>query len=218
MFIEITEPQASFYTKNGYLELEGISIDPAALFEIAKKGLSSRLQTPKISLKTPLERFIAGRDLWRIEPALESLWLRKLAPLALTLSGKDKLRLACDQWFPSDLTWDKKFPIKELFSIQGIAICALISAASSPHPVRSDLGLLPLPSKPGNVLFFRADLLLDWPSLAKSSPTDLYLCAFGLPNSVYIQNPKDPLTHMLKQFGYNFNDLLKNEFHPLIIK
>lgn len=60
---------------------------------------------------------------------------------------------------------------------------------------------------------FKPSFILDWPHVA----TDLYLVTFTLPNAVYVHNPKDPATNALKQLGYNFGDVLKNEAHPLIL-
>lgn len=214
----ITAQQASFFTQNGYIEFEGIPFDPDSLFESCKNLLASRLKIDpvKLSQKTPLDLYTAGRDLWRQDSGLQTLLLRKVAPIAMALTSKNQLRLACDQWIPAETTWEKPFPSKELFSIQGVAICFIISTNASPLPRRSPLGLLPLPSNPTSILFFKPEILLDWPRLKRIPPIDLYLASYALPNSLYIQNPKDPCTNLLKQFGYEFGDPLKNEFHPIV--
>ncbi|HSX26420.1 MAG TPA: hypothetical protein VLE89_05370, partial [Chlamydiales bacterium] len=188
-----------------YLEVEGLSLDPKALFETIR---------PSAKLSTE-EQYLNGRDLWRSHPALQSLLLRKLSPLAFALTGKNQLRLACDQWIPPKAAPKTRLPAKDLFSIQGLALCVLMAESTSPLPP-SKLGLLPLPSQPSHLLFFKPTLLLDWPRLLKV-PTDLYLAVYALPISVYVQNLKDPATNALKQLGYAFGDTLKNEFHPLIV-
>lgn len=183
----LTEQQTAFFTQNGYIELE-------------------------IPHSLPIQRL--GRDLWRQDPELQNLLVRKLGPIALILTGKKQLHLGCDQWIPATELPKKACPVKELFSIQGFALGAILAENPILPTRRSPLGILPLPSKPQNILFFRPDLILDWPHVK----SDLYLVLYALPNSVYIHNPKDPLTNALKQFGYHFGDVLKNEFHPFLAK
>jgi hypothetical protein len=216
----LTAQQTAFFTQNGYIEFE-FELDPTPLFESARKELSKRLHTalPDLFLKSPEEVYAAGRDLWRTVPALQTLLTRKLSPIAQSLLGKKSLRLGCDQWIPASYLWEKAgkaLPSKDLFSIQGLALGLIIGTPPSPPLYRSPLGLLPLPSQPGNILFFRPNLILDWPELASNPLTDLYIAAYALPNAVYVQNLKDPMTNALKQFGYGFGDPLINEFHPLL--
>ncbi|HSX10642.1 MAG TPA: hypothetical protein VLF94_02860 [Chlamydiales bacterium] len=181
----LTEQQTAFFTKNGYIEFE----------------------VPHL---LPIKR--EGRDLWRQEPKLQHFLIRTLGPIALALTGKKQLHLAVDQWFPTSLQPEKAAPLKDLFSIQGFALGA-VWAESVSIPVRkSPLGILPLPTKRENILFFRPNLILDWPHVE----TDVYLVLFALPHSVYVHNPKDPQTNYLKPYGYQYGDVLKNEFHPLI--
>lgn len=177
--------QTAFFTKNGFIE-----------FEIAHE-FPHRLE----------------RDQWRHDPKLQDFLVRKLGPIALVLTGKKKLSLACDQFISEENRPAKAGTLKEMFCIQGFAL-GIVIAENPLLPVRrSSLGILPLPSKPENILFFRPDLILDWPHVS----SDLYLALYAFPNAVYIHNPKDPATHFLKQFGYNFGDVLRTETHPLII-
>lgn len=182
----LTEQQTAHFTKNGSIE-----------FEIPHPDFHAE-----------------GRDSWRKSPALQTFILRKLAPIAFALTGKKQLRLGLDQWISSENRPTQAAPIKELFSIQGFAIGAILAPNPTILNRRMELGIIPLPSKAENVLFFRPELILDWPHVKD----DLYLVLFTLPNAVYIHNPKDPLTNQLKSFGYAIGDLLKNEFHPLIVQ
>lgn len=218
MKTEITAQQAAFFTQNGYIEFEGIDFSHEKIFASARKTLASRFKTSadKLSRIPQSELYRHGRDLWRSEESLKTLLVQKLFPLAAVLGGKRSLRVACDQWIPADYTWNKSCALKDLFSVQGIVIGALICDTECTLPVRGPLGLLPLPSKPANILFFKSHILLDWPQLLQSSLTDMYLIAYALPNAVYIQNTQDPATNDLKHLGYGFGDPLKNEFHPLL--
>ncbi len=182
----ISAQQSAFFTKNGFIEFEIPHILPPASIE---------------------------RDIWRQSESLKQFILRKLGPMALVLTGKKQLRIGLDQWILKENRPEKACLLKEMFCIQGFALGAILAQNPTQPPKRSPLGLLPLPSTSENVLFFRPDLILDWPHIT----SDLFLILFTLPNAVYIQNPKDASTNSLKQFGYNFGDCLKSETHPLII-
>jgi len=200
---------ASFYTKNRYLELEEL-LTPAEC-----KAFFAMMETEP------------GRDLWRKNPSLKDLLLsRRMAKLALHLAGKATLQLACDQWFSPDFfKAGKRMKFKELFNIQGIDCVFLIQlqpGSTLKPPKAPSLGLFPFPQGhnnsdcQGSALIVNADLLISWPDL--SSSLGLYAVAYSLPPSIYVQNLLDPATHLLKQFGYNYGDLLKNETHPLITR
>ncbi len=209
----LSAQQASFYTKNRYLELEEL-LAPAE----CKAFLAMMQESP-------------GRDLWRQNPSLKEFLLsRKMAKLALHLAGKSVLQLACDQWFePNFFNIAKRMKFKDFFSIQGIDCVILIQLqpGSVQKPPKSPaLGLFPFPqgqrgnseglSSEGNALIVNSDLLIAWPDL--SSDIGLYAAAYSLPPAVYVQNSNDPSAHFLKQFGYNYGDTLTHETHPLITR
>lgn len=199
----ITEQQAAFFTKNGYIEFEGLSFNTEEIFAAVSKN-----------------NYLTGRDLWRKNKILESLLLRTLAPVVIGLTGK-RLRLACDQGIPFNPLLKTACSLKDLFSIQGLVLGAIFSSSNVELGARraATVGIPPLPKQSSNVLFVKPMILLDWPLLAKSSPVSLYIVTYALPNAaVYVQNPNDPCTNFLKQFGYGFGDLLKDSTHPLCIK
>lgn len=154
-----------------------------------------------------------GRDLWRTTPALQQFLTRKLSHIALTLTGKKKLLLGCDQWFKAGHLPKQAGPLKEFISVQGLALGVAISANPSQTARRSGLGIVPVPTTAERILFFRPDVILDWPH----ATSEVYLAVYVLPTAVYVHNGKDPFTNSLKKFGYNFGDVLKNEFHPMIM-
>ena len=216
MKTEITAQQTAFFTRNGYLELEGISFQSEQIFQSAMHGLSSRLIDKEEKLP-PEKLYLKGRDLWREEPILKHFLAQKIFPTASILSRQKRLRIGADQWIPASYPWRKSCCLKDLFSIQGLILGALISFKESNHAPNPHLGLIPLPLKPNHILFFQPQLILNWPDLPESCATDIYLMAYTLPGAIYIQNEKDPLTNELKHLGYGFGDPLKNEFHPLLI-
>jgi len=184
----IVPQQTAFFTQHGYIEFE---------FDLTNI-------LPLVSTQQ--------RDLWRKNSVLKEFLIRKMGPIALALSGKKQLRLALDQGMHPEGMPKKATALKDLLSIQGLKIGLVIAE----NPVRaakiSPLGLSPLPTTSHHVLFFRPDILLDFPSIS----SNLYFAFFCLPNAVYIHNKKDPLTNYLKDLGLNFGDVLKNETHPLL--
>jgi hypothetical protein len=202
MTLTISAQQGSFYTKNGYLELEGLfeEAECNSFFQLMQNGLD--------------------RDLWRNNPPLKELLLsRKMSQLALHLTGKSSLRLACDQWFFPNYFLNQPTKLKSLFSIQGTTVVILIQwqpGHVQKPPKTGSLGLFPFPQGQGNVLIIDAELFINWPPL--SSGVGLYAAAYSLPPAVYIQNPSDPAGPLLRRLGYGYGDSLNNETHPLIYK
>jgi hypothetical protein len=182
----LSAQQTAFYSKNGYIE-----------FEIPQK-------LPPCDI---------GRDQWRTHPKVQEFLVRKLGPIVLDLTSNNRLLLACDQWITKENRPEKPCLLKDMFSIQGLEIGVAMAVNQTMPEKKSSLGILPLPS-PGQILFFRPSLILDWPHLA----SDIYLAVFGLPTAVYAHNPRDPATNFLKQFGYNFGDVLKNDTHPIVLR
>jgi len=195
----LTSQQTAFFTQNGYLEIAGVAFDPSEIAASAKAALANRP---------------AGRDLWRCAPSLKKLITARLAgPISQLV--KNPVRLAFDQWMTPCLP-DRICPVKELFSIQGLVLCALFSPKPIALPARraSAVGIAPFPLDTANILFVKPHILLDWP-LVKSN--DLYLASYVIPNAaVYVRNPKDPSAHFLKELGYEFGDTLEESTHPAL--
>lgn len=217
MTLSLSAQQTAFYAKNGFLELEDLfsAVDCPQHLSSIQEALSLRERTMETA-----SPFARGRDLWRDAAGLKALLLsRKLSSLALTVSAKPLLRLALDQWFEPGFALDGPKKLKDLFCIQGLSCAVFIQF--SPGTVKlptkmSPLGLPPFPHKQGSALFVTPKLLLNWPSLQPGM--GLYLAAYALPASVYVQNPSDPAGILLRQYGYGYGDPLRNDTHPLILK
>ncbi len=181
----ISEQQGSFFTANGHIEYE-LPHEPFSCSEM--------------------------RDQFRKDETLKDFIFRKLAPLALALSGKKQLRLGLSYWITEKNRPAKALPLKKMFNIQSPFLGMSIATSPQIPLKRSALGILPLPSEEGRVLIFRSEILLDFPHVT----SDFLLIAFTLPNAVYIYNPMDPEPLFLKKLGYQIGDRLKNETHPLI--
>ncbi len=180
----ISDTQTAFYTKNGFIEFEIPHPIPTAI----------------------------ERDQWRHDEELKRFILKVLGPLSLILTGKKQLRLGLSMWITLENRPSKAGKLKEILSIQNLAMAMAIAENPILPSKQSPLGILPLPSSEKEILFFRPDLILDWPHVR----SDLFLILLTFPNGVYVHNPNDPQTTYLKKLGYEYGDSLKSETHPLI--
>jgi len=193
MQMHITSQQIRTYAQFGWIEFEEF-LSPeqcaAALNEIQtlllRRGHHRHL---------PLEStYQAGRDLWRQSQPLQQLLVsRHLSAAAATLSGKQPLQLACDQWIPEN------YPLSPLnmqahLSFQGLVCGCLLS-------FEGELA--------GRARFCQPDRL---PRFEKSSQL---LIAYGSLQTIYIHNSADPCNPQLKGLGYQFGDRLLPKTHPL---
>jgi len=207
--LTISAQQAAFYTKNGFLELEGVFTPSQceALLTAIDQTMTRRLG----------QEVIHGRDLWRDTPLLKTtVTAKKLTGLAFDVSRRPTLRLACDQWFPSGFSLKTPERLEKLFSIQGL-VCTLFIQLD-PNPVelpskQTPLGISPFPRGQGNVLLITPSLLLNWPPVPSIG---LYCVSYSLPASVYVENPLDPAGLALRKLGFGYGDPLRNDTHPLI--
>jgi hypothetical protein len=190
--ISISAEASIFFTKHGWVELE---LDRDDLDELIEKNA------------------LLKRDLWRSIPQLQKFLTRKLAPLALALSGKKQLLLGFDQVFSEKEMPRNSCPLKEIISVQGLALGIVFSKDPKQALRKTELGIVPMPSSEKRILFFRPDIILDFPH-AKS---DIYMALYVLPSAVYVQNGKDPDTNFLRKLGYNFGDVLKPSLNPMVM-
>ena len=164
----ITAQQLVYFRQHGQIRFEGFPVDFAAI-------------------QTAAEKATAKRDLWRDNPFLKKLIERDLAPLALELTGRKRLRIGLDQWIDAPVS---NGPMQALFCLQGIALVMVLT------PTALDV--------------------YDPSSLASLLIPGAYLIAYAQDNARYIANTKDPFVFNLRKMGYNYGDVLINEFHPLI--
>ncbi len=132
-----------------------------------------------------------GRDFWRKSPALKKWISHTLGPIALELTRKSVLRLACDQWIDRPVS---QGTIKDLFCFQGIAALFCFSLQQ------------------GEVILD----IFDSSSLSSLLPIPCYVVVFGNEKTVLIENKQDPFTLTTRNLGYVYGDCLVNPFHPLI--
>ena len=120
----ITTLHQAHFKESGKICFDNFPFKPQEIQQAISNTLNTRLKTSEDPL-------IAGRDLWRDCPVLQKFLLRKIAPLAMDLLAKQKLRLLCDQWLPSPI----KAPLDTLFGFQPIfCIVSIHDAITFYHP------------------------------------------------------------------------------------
>lgn len=157
------------------------------------------------------------RNCWSLDPILKKLSFNaSLISIALQLAQTSKLRFGFDHVFASleDLKdfFKPEVSLAQMSSIDGLEIAALInlSMAPSEEPTPSTF---PLSSASG--CFFHPKKPLDL-SQIESASGPFFLITFCKPNARYIHQALDPYTHLGKQEGLAFGDLLATPFHPLL--
>lgn len=134
---------------------------------------------------------VDSRDNWRHQPELKKWIISKIGPLALEITGKAKLFLACDQWVSHP--WAEK-PIQDFFCFQGLVlICAFYKEEKQLH-------------------------FLEPSHLTSKLKTPCLLIAFGLDSTRLIANPNDPFATQTRNLGYVYGDLLNPLHHPILFK
>lgn len=192
MILTLTAEQTAFFSKNGFLELEGF-LKPNEIAEIA-------------SLKP-------GRDHFRSNPIIKKLLLsRKMSNIVLALLNKDKATLGLDHKFDLDFFLKTPEKMKNLFCVQGLSLFIFFQVGATSECEGSKLGILPFCKTIGNILIVKSDLLIQWPNVH----ANVFLAAYSSSPMVYIDNPRDPFCESLKKLSYEYGDRLRNETHPLL--
>lgn len=170
----ISAQQLVYFRRQGHVRFENYPLDFQILREFGEKSK-------------------CARDLWRSTPFLKKWILQTLGAMALELTKKPALRLACDHYLNAPAS---ALRIQDLFCFQGLACVFVFSQ-----------------SETGTTLD-----VFEPSSLASLLPKEAYLVAFALDNAVLIENPKDPFNAATRNLGYVYGDRLANPHHPLIIK
>jgi hypothetical protein len=198
----ITKDQRFFFEKNHYIEFEGL-IKPKDLEVLQKKAARGEIK----------------RDLSRhdkeVEKILHSL---SFAWIAAELSSSSYLRFGFDLLLASE---DPLFScLSEESSIQGLKCCMMLCLEGT----RSDAkavdgeGIDPFPSEPGSAVFFLPSTPCNPKSSLLHKEQKFLLFTWAQEQALYVFEPKDPWTHVLKKEGYVFGEQLKEKTHPVILR
>ncbi len=158
-----------------------------------------------------------ARNCWSQHPELKKLSFNStLTSIALGLSQTKTLRFGFDHLF-SSLKELKDFfkadlPLSKISSIDGLEIAALINLSLEPSPEQFAT-TFPFGSASG--CFFNPKKLLDL-STIENAEGPFFLITYCKPQARYVYQSTDPFTHLGKQEGLVFGDLLAPQFHPLL--
>lgn len=144
-------------------------------------------------------------DLWRTNPSLKKIILKpELAGLAAELSKVQPIRIAYDRLIEGPIA-KEPMNLIEISAIRkivsGVAIQLGSYAGEEPH----------VPKQKGSGIFFAPYHPLNFPEGCK-----LLLIVYTESKAFYVRELQDPNCHALKKLGYNFNDRLRSETHPIL--
>lgn len=193
----ITSGQISFFKKYGYLAVEGLF------------SLKEREEIEKnISLLSKKRR-----DLWRNNPfLLQFVQKKKLLQIA-SLLVKKPLRLLYDQLL---ISGEEKIPsetksLQEKSCYREILLGVLVKLKAAPPSEEEEKEL-----KNASLIFLQGNSPFPFHSLLSEKGDAYYLICYGNKKAMFVENPLDPYSSDLKDQGYAFGDLLKEETHPMV--
>lgn len=157
------------------------------------------------------------RNCWSQHPEIKKLSFNSsLTSIALQLAQTKTLRFGFDHLF-SSLKELKEFfksdlPLSKISSIDGLEIAALINLSTAPSP-ESFASTFPISAASG--CFFNPKKTLDLSNIEEAQGP-FFLITYCKPTARYVHQSADPFTHLGKQEGIVFGDLLAPQFHPLL--
>jgi hypothetical protein len=219
----ITPDHRSFFTKNNFIELEGLlPLDQIASLNInCPEAIAKRLKIPfwKLDEKTGIELFKAGYDLWRdSNPIKAILHKNNIATVASELFEVLPLRFGFDQYIAT--TKDASTPFSEPLPLQDTCcLSPLAGALILPlHDLLEPLPFFPMPQKAGHGLFISPSLPIPWPELFSTPDLQFIMIGFATGKTLFRPDTIDSHAVNLKQIGYVFNEYLKDSVHPILLR
>lgn len=230
MQFSVLSDHIAFFHTHHYIVFEKLAKKNAlvTLASDLKEMLHNRLKKEnKVFLESSInDLFLAGRDSWR-ESQIAKSWTLKsqFATIASQLTKKKPLYIGYDQVL---LHSSMKTPILPPFfssslsissrsCLQGIA-CALLLQISPLSVEEGHLSDNPLSSLvQGSGIFFHPDFPF---SLEYFQPPNRlcmqFLIVYIEKNAIYKRENRDPHTHALKKWGYQFGDRISQTTHPCV--
>lgn len=159
----------------------------------------------------------SARNCWSSSAEIKKLSFNPtLSSIALQLAQTKSLRFGFDHLFSSFQELKEFFkadvPLSKISSIDGLEVAALINLSLAPSP-ESFTSTFPFGSASG--CFFNPTKPLDL-SNVEAAEGPFFLITYCKPQARYIHQSADPFTHLGKQEGLVFGDLLAPSFHPLL--
>ncbi len=224
MRFAITADHQDFFTKNHYIEFEGIlPLDQVSLLKKnAEVTIAKRLRIPpeKFKEKSAPELYFAGYDLWRNNEEIKKIAHKQaFASLASELMQAVPLRYGYDQYFATyqcnaASPYDLPYSLQDISCIHPLVGGLLLPLQDLPSPPT----FFPMPLKVGNGLFISPTFALPWPHLFSTCGLCFILIAYAAEKAIFRADSHDPHAVALKKLGYVFNDPLKDSIHPIVFR
>lgn len=203
----ISNQHINYYIEHGYIEFE--EIFPQGHIESFVEKIS-----PLVDLSTDKSLYETGRDIWRKNPMAKKIATdNTLVHIAKTLTKSRYLRLAFDQMYKSTYFIPAEKNLESTFSFQNLTSLCFLRLDKSAK--KDDLSPPYIPTAFGQVTFVNPQKAFSYaPTLA--SDTLLYCIGYGGQRTLYVHNLSDFHNYYLKQYGYSFNDHLRDPHHPVV--
>jgi hypothetical protein len=228
-----------FFIKNHFIEFDHlVPPDQLESFQHRLHALLIKRQKKDSTKKSPLsakDLFMAGYDVWRDEDVLRKFVTNKVfAEIAAELCEKKPLRLAFDQYFPSNSKTiskekseyasllHKKSTLANFSPVQGV-VCGLMLCLSGEEKKNDETSqhspeLSLFSETPGNGVYFDQDAIINFEEWSSKENHDYLLIVYSIEKAVYIMQPDNPHSNTLKNFGYVYGDRLKDKLNPILVR
>jgi hypothetical protein len=220
MRLAITPDHKEFFSKNGYIELEGM-LPVSAVTEVKKSAeetLAARLKIPaaKLNAQPAAALFQAGYDLWRDNEVVKRVAQKKdFALLASELFQITPLRLAFDEYLcaTDGCPFSERLTLQETSCLSPLAGALILPLSDLPKGPS-----FPMPLNAGSGLFISPSLPIPWPELFATEGLRFLIIAFAPKKTLFCADTRDPHAVNLKRLGYVFNDQLGDLLHPILVR
>jgi hypothetical protein len=183
MKFALAKEHREFYAHHHFIEFENI-LSPEEIDSLCRL------------IKETLKKSATKRDLWRQNPEIQKIILKRcFAEIAKELFKQPLIRIAFDQYQES---------FSPLSLTQMSCVRPIIGAIAVPIQENSS----------GKAIYFSPTTPFTLPFCNEP----LLIIAYTGSKAQYILTESDPHTHTLKKIGYTFGDHIKSETHPIIIK
>lgn len=227
MKISVAGYQYAFFAQYGFILFEALfTPEIADLWLVAESVLSDRKKSGQPSYPIKDETLFYGRDLALTSPDFQKkLFSSRLPQVAAQILKKRALRYAFDQLWRAPECPCGDGALGENFCVSPLSLVAIVPFTSntethekSSSPTPFQLSFDDLPSKQGDVLFVRPDVLWKVRFLPEARGRTFLFVGFGVEQIAYINQPRDTHLHSLKRFGYIVGESLRESTHPFVVR
>ena len=190
--LTILDAHIKYFQENGYITFE----------ELLPQNTLQKLVNETESIISSCEKDPCRRDLFRNSAFIKKIAFNNaISSILKNLTKKQNFRLVFDQLIiKKDIT---SFSLDSDTSFQNLIGGIMINIPPK------DLNLNDL----NKIMFVKNSFFIN---LEKLDFDVFLLIGYGEIKTIYKKNMKDPYNTTLKNLGYNYGDLLKDAFHPVV--